>query len=271
MESDIKRAAEIIKNADALLIGAGAGIGVDSGLPDFRGKKGFWKEYPVLKERKKSFQDMANPIWFEINPKMAWGFYGHRLNLYRKTKPHKGFQILKEWIEKYNKDYFIFTSNVDGQFQKAGFSNNKIVECHGSIHYVQCSKNCSDYIDFFDEKVIIDEDKLMLESKIPRCKNCGEILRPNILMFNDWNWLEERTDKQMNNYSRWKNNTKNIVVIEIGAGKNIPTVRLEMEKTSKEIIRINPRESNIKYLNNVNSIGLNLGAEEAISLINKYI
>lgn len=51
MPSNIQLAAEAIRNADAILIGAGAGMGVDSGLPDFRGNDGFWKAYPTLHGR----------------------------------------------------------------------------------------------------------------------------------------------------------------------------------------------------------------------------
>ena len=81
----IRQAAQALAEADALLVGAGAGMGVDSGLPDFRGDKGFWKAYPPFEKLGYSFIDMANPVWFEEDPRLAWGFYGHRLNLYRET------------------------------------------------------------------------------------------------------------------------------------------------------------------------------------------
>jgi NAD-dependent SIR2 family protein deacetylase len=51
----------------------------------------------------------------------------------------KGFLILKELVTKKNNNYFIFTSNIDNQFQKAGFSDEKIYECHGSLSHLQCS------------------------------------------------------------------------------------------------------------------------------------
>jgi len=66
-------------------LGAGAGMGVDSGLPDFRGDEGFWKAYPPMAKLGIRFSSMANPRWFESDPELAWGFYGHRLNLYRAT------------------------------------------------------------------------------------------------------------------------------------------------------------------------------------------
>jgi len=91
----IERAAEVIASADAVMIAAGAGMGVDSGLPDFRGGRGFWRAYPPLERMGISFEEMANPEWFFRDPLLAWGFYGHRLNLYRQTTPHAGFEILK--------------------------------------------------------------------------------------------------------------------------------------------------------------------------------
>src|ERR1700733_9801713 len=93
----LQRAAEVIRAADALLIGAGAGMGVDSGLPDFRGNEGFWNDYPAFRRQNLSFVELANPAWFDADPGRAWGFYGHRLNLYRATQPHDGFQRLLAW------------------------------------------------------------------------------------------------------------------------------------------------------------------------------
>ena len=93
-EQSIILAQKAWSECEAILIGAGAGMGVDSGLPDFRGKSGFWKAYPPLAKMGVEFEEMANPYWFTKNPSLAWGFYGHRLNLYQKTKPHSGFNIL---------------------------------------------------------------------------------------------------------------------------------------------------------------------------------
>jgi NAD-dependent SIR2 family protein deacetylase len=121
-------------------------MGVDSGLPDFRGNEGFWKAYPPIKKLRLSFSQMANPSWFDVNPSLAWAFYGHRLNLYRNTIPHDGFKILLNMVKTKMENYFIFTSNVDGQFTKAGFDTDKMLEVTGSIHHLQCSKNCTSNI-----------------------------------------------------------------------------------------------------------------------------
>ena len=88
-----RAAADAVRSADALLIGAGAGMGVDSGLPDFRGAEGFWKAYPPFRGRQ--FAELSTPHWFGADPALAWGFFGHRLNLYRTATPHRGFAVLR--------------------------------------------------------------------------------------------------------------------------------------------------------------------------------
>src|SRR3982751_1480380 len=75
----LERAARAIRASEAIVIGAGAGMGVDSGLPDFRGGQGFWKAYPPYAELGLDFVLLANPRLFSTDPKLAWGFYGHRL------------------------------------------------------------------------------------------------------------------------------------------------------------------------------------------------
>ena len=111
-------------------------------LPDFRGAEGFWRAYPALQHHGLSFEDMANPASFSNDPTLAWGFYGHRLALYRQTEPHSGFDILRRWGDLMEYGAFAFTSNVDGQFQKAGFPPEHVAECRGTIHALQCIAPC---------------------------------------------------------------------------------------------------------------------------------
>lgn len=239
----IEQAAEAIAAADALLIGAGAGMGVDSGLPDFRGDKGFWKAYPPFRGRK--FAEMSNPVWFHSDPEQAWGFFGHRYNLYSSVEPHDGFAILRRWAESKSEGYFVFTSNVDGHFQRAGFSNDRIVECHGAIGYLQCSNSCTNKIWPADDlKVEVDGETIRATSPLPRCGNCNSVVRPNILMFGDWDWIHDRTHSQQRRYVEWLNRVdgKELAVIEFGAGLGVPTVRYECESHDGTLIRVNPRE-----------------------------
>ena len=80
-QTKLKQFAEHLKQADGLLITAGAGMGVDSGLPDFRGDNGFWTAYPPLKHLGKSFVDMATPELFHTNPNWRGGSMGYALML----------------------------------------------------------------------------------------------------------------------------------------------------------------------------------------------
>lgn len=259
-------AAELIAGADALVIAAGAGMGVDSGLPDFRGNEGFWKAYPALAKVSLDFTEVANPRTFVQDPSLAWGFYGHRLGLYRQTTPHTGFDILRKWGEQMLLGSWIFTSNVDGQFQKAGFSEEHIHECHGSIHHLQCMNECGSGVwRTADFKPEVDDETCRLLNRPPRCPQCGSLARPNILMFSDWNWLQERSEAQRQRETQWlasiADNQARVVIVEMGAGTAIPSVRHFSHRMSHEygarIIRINPRESQVPSSKDV---GIPLGA-----------
>ncbi len=170
MDALLRQAAAAIKNADALLITAGAGMGVDSGLPDFRGDNGFWQAYPVAAVKGYTFADLANPAWFKRDPHLAWAFYGHRLNLYRQTVPHAGFTQLLQLARSKPHGFFVFTSNVDGQFQKAGYPENSILECHGSIHHFQCTTPCNTRIwSAPPQNIDIDDVQFLAADPLPRC------------------------------------------------------------------------------------------------------
>lgn len=247
----LERAAAAIAEADALLIGAGAGMGVDSGLPDFRGDEGFWRAYPPIARLGISFAAMANPRWFRDDPAFAWGFYGHRLNLYRETTPHEGFAILRRFGGAAPRGAFVFTSNVDGQFQRAGFTDARVVECHGSIHHLQCAAPCcGDIWSAEDARVEVEMSTLRAREPLPACRRCGHLARPNILMFGDFAWLGDRSSAQEAALAAWLSELPadaRVVAIECGAGTAIPSVRMTCERVTRArggaLIRINPREA----------------------------
>ena len=268
MDETFQQAADAIRTADALLIGAGAGMGVDSALPDFRGPEGFWKAYPPF--RGKSFSEISTPHWFQTDPALAWGFFGHRLKLYREANPHRGFEILRKWSERPRLGAFVFTTNVDGQFQKAGFPEDRIIEYHGSIHHLQCSQACDPSVWSSEGvEITVDEETIRATSEFPRCPNCDAIARPNILMFDDWEFHQTRHKIQYAAYQNWLRRVQRtrVVAIELGAGLAIPTVRSECENRGTILIRINPREADTP----THGISIPLGSMEALERIDSQL
>jgi NAD-dependent SIR2 family protein deacetylase len=239
------RCADAIEWADGLLVTAGAGMGLDSGLPDFRGRDGFWRAYPALAKAGIAFHDIASPETFHRDPRLAWGFYGHRLNLYRETQPHRGFALLREFARHMPNGAFVFTSNVDGQFQKAGFPDYRLCEIHGSIHHLQCLKGCPGIWPAEGFNPVVDTEACRLLSELPTCPLCGGLARPNILMFSDGGWQAGKSEEQESRLSHWLNQVKRLLIIEIGAGTSIPTVRHFGNFQECFLIRINPREPDI--------------------------
>jgi NAD-dependent SIR2 family protein deacetylase len=255
-EKDIERAflaaASAVESADALIIMAGAGIGVDSGLPDYRGDEGLWRAYPRLKELGMPFESAANPGWFQDDPAMAWAFYGHRQQLYLNTKPHHGFALLKQWGEAMKAGHYVYTSNVDGQFQIAGFDGARLVECHGNIHLYQCCEPCNDTIWQDRPKDLdIDLEELKARGPLPRCPECDEIARPNVMLFQDWDWIRDIRKEQEDGFTAWietlVDDDKRVLIIEIGAGSTVPEVRRQtdrlLEQLNARLVRINPNEA----------------------------
>lgn len=138
------------------------------------------------------FSEVSNPESFEHDPKFGWGFFGHRYNLYSSAIPHEGYNILLEWSQSYglDKGTFVFTSNVDGQFHAAGFPQESILECHGSIHYLQChnprKRECKEAI--WESKnqlqdLYVDPETFLASEPLPQCIHCERLASPNILMF----------------------------------------------------------------------------------------
>lgn len=260
---------EHLCQADGLLVTAGAGMGVDSGLPDFRGQTGFWKAYPALAQAGIQFETIANPASFRKDPRLAWGFYGHRLRLYRETRPHRGFRILQDMGGRMTHGLFVFTSNVDGQFQKSGLAEDRIDEVHGSIHHLQClDEHCPAAVwsaaDFHPE---IDVRTCRLLNDLPTCRHCGGLARPNILMFGDWAFHQVRQAHQDRQLQAWLRQVRRPVVIEIGAGTNVPTVRLFSDRF-RHLIRINPREPQV---HGPSATGLALPGLQALEMLEDWL
>ncbi|NYE58981.1 NAD-dependent SIR2 family protein deacetylase [Duganella sp. 1224] len=271
--ADLHHAAALVQQADLLIAAAGAGMGVDSGLPDFRGNEGFWKAYPALGRARMEFTSVASPATFHEDPALAWGFYGHRLNLYRDTVPHAGFGLLRQWGERMALGAAVFTSNVDGQFQKAGFDPQRILECHGSIHHLQCLAPCGGHLWPADDYTPqVDAASCQLLNAPPACPHCGGLARPNILMFGDGGWIDSRASAQQARLHALLRQARRPLVVELGAGVAIPSVRhfgqLVIRHHHGRMIRINPREPHVA---SAQDVGLAANALAALAAIDALL
>jgi NAD-dependent SIR2 family protein deacetylase len=205
---------------------------------------------------------------------LAWGFYGHRLNLYRRTAPHEGFQILKTWARRMPRGHFVYTSNVDGHFQSAGFAATGILEVHGTLAFMQCTEACG--IGIFptpDEPVALDDATMRAREPLPACPGCGGLARPNVLMFGDADWEDTHASAQAARLQAWLQSVDGarLVIVECGAGTGVPTVRYFCESIAARhgglLIRINLRDSHVP----ANQIGLPLAALDALQRLDQRL
>jgi len=227
----------------------------------------------------------------EKNPHLVWGFHGHRMKLYQDATPHHGYALLQQWGETKNGNLFAITSNVDGHFLKAGWDEKKFLEVHGSFYTLQCKNPLScdgdEQVWKLEKEVLdkLDVDPVSYEAAdpLPACKFCGGLARVNALLFYDSYWVSLRSDEQESNWSNWfaNNRGKKIVVIEIGAGLAIPTIRRLSESvvnkglSNSKLIRINLRDFNADALSPDqradNYLGLPCTGLYALQKIEKYL
>lgn len=265
--SDIKFISSLIKGADAVAIFAGAGMGVDSGLEQYRGNDGLWLKSVRIEGHDVPYYDLMSHQAFIENPAKAWALIGEMQEKYKKTTPHEGFNLLLDMVK--NKEYFVVTSNVDEHFQKAGFDENRVFECHGSIFYMQCTEISEREI-WLCPEISIDNNEFVALN-IPKCPECGKNCRPNVLLFGDWFWLSTKSAIQQQRFVKWsriiKESCKNIVAIEIGAGLTINTIRKASEAFTEgtfPLVRINTDDAEVKSKNH---FPLAMTAKDAIKMI----
>jgi NAD-dependent SIR2 family protein deacetylase len=174
------------------------------------------------------------------------------MGLYRRTQPHEGFAILRRWVDRMPRGGFVYTSNVDGHFHRAGFDPDRIVEVHGTIAAMQCLEYCGAGIFPSDPyEVAIDEATMRAVPPLPACPNCDGLARPNILMFGDSGWDSAHSDAQHRRLDAWLRELgrARTVIIELGAGTHVPTIRIMSEdcidRPGSTLIRINSREPEV--------------------------
>ena len=200
----------------------------------FPGWPGIRRAYPPLEKLQISFEEMAQPHWFAEKPEMAWAFYGHRQQLYRETKPHMGYWMLRDWARAVPAGHFVVTSNVDGAFDAAGLArraDSRAARQHPSVPVHGAVRPSAIWTDD-PPNLQIDLDDPAGARPVATCPACGALARPNVLMFGDFAWVADAMEEQRRRYQQWLASVrgKQLVIIEVGAGTALATIRWFGEK-----------------------------------------
>jgi NAD-dependent deacetylase len=142
----------------------GAGISTESGIPDFRSAEGIWAKYDPL--------EVAHIDAFRRDPGRVWEFYALRLEALASAEPNAGHLALAA-LEEEGFVRAVVTQNVDGLHARAG--SQEIVEVHGSLREAECI-HCG---------VRVPMSDAVARLPLPPCPECGEILKPGVVMFGE--------------------------------------------------------------------------------------
>ena len=245
--SRILQAKQAIKQADYIIIGAGSGLSTAAGLL-YSGEK-FEKDFREFIE-KYHFDNLYSASFYKFKTQEEkWAFFAKMIKLNRyNEKPLKLYQELYEILK--NKEYFVLSTNVDGQFYNSGFDKDTIFEVQGDYSYLQCENACHNKL--YNNKELVEKWLRNTKNcKIPsdlvmKCPVCGgnmDInLRKDANFVQDENWYRQ-SEKYEDFLSRSKG--KNVVLLEIGVGFNTPgIIRFPFEQMTANnvkttLIRIN--------------------------------
>ena len=255
-----------LEKADAVLIVAGAGMSVKPDEMVYTNPADFAQHYPWF-ANKYGFRTAYECMGLMGDPNVPdtakWAFWAkHMDNMRWKFTPNKGYDTLRQLVVDSKKDYFVLTSNVDACFERSGFDSNFIYTPQGEWTYLQCMEPCSPQSVYESRPYLdnilphISSDGHIPEHLIPQCPRChGSMMFGNV---RGGSWFLHHSKYQQQNASlqNWMDDqissNKNVVVLEIGAGFNTPTVtRFPAEAFVRELgnqgamIRINPSDPEI--------------------------
>ena len=223
---DIERLKESLNEADAVIIGAGAGLSTAAGFT-YAGER-FQEHFHDFAE-KYHFHDMYSGGFYPYDTlEEYWAYWSRYIWLNRYTPaPKPVYNKLLELVK--DKDYFVLTTNVDHQFQKAGFDKHRLFYTQGDYGLFQCSKPCCQKT-YDNEKLIRQmveqqHDMRVSTELVPHCPVCGKPMTMNLRCDNTfvedegWNKASERYSEFLRRHEGLK-----IVFLELGVGYNTPII-----------------------------------------------
>lgn len=244
----IDDAKKLINNADFVIVGAGAGLSTAGGF-EYSGKT-FDKYFKDFGD-KYGIKDMYSGGFYPFaTPEEQWAFWSRYVyvNRYLSTQPNPIYASLFDLVR--DKDYFVVTTNVDHQFQIAGFDKSRLYYMQGDFGLFQCSVPCHNKT--YDNKELIlqmvqqQKNMRIPTNLIPTCPVCGKPMTMNLR--SDDNFVQDDGwYAHAKAYQDFVDKTKNkkLVLLEIGVGYNTPTIikypfeRMTYFDKDANLIRIN--------------------------------
>lgn len=224
--AEIFRLKKEIETADAIVIGAGAGLSTAAGYT-YSGER--FRKYFSDFEDKYGFHDMYSGGFYHFNtPEEMWAYWSRFIYCNRYMDIDNGTYRTLFDIMKY-KNYFVLTTNVDHQFQKAGFDKKRLFYTQGDYGLFQCSKPCHN--DTYDNEEIVKDmiefqENMMIPTElIPKCPKCGKPLTMNLR--SDDKFVEDAGWHNANRrYSEFlrRYDGQHILFLELGVGYNTPVI-----------------------------------------------
>lgn len=272
-DEQLNQAVKIISEADCVLIGAGAGASTAAGL-SYGGKR-FHDNFGEFIE-KYGVQDMYSAGFYPFpTEEERWGYWSKHSYLNRiEPEGLPLYQKLYEIVK--NKDYFVLTTNVDHQFQKAGFEEERIFATQGDYGRIQCMKGCHqktyDAVSMFTQMNQARKDCKVPSYMVPKCPVCGGKMAMNLrcdqYFVEDENWhkADDCFGKFLSAHLKDK-----MVLLELGVGFNTPTIiRFPFENLIRKyknisLIRLNLDEAVIPESLEKQAIGINADMEKVIN------
>jgi NAD-dependent deacetylase len=161
---EYQKAADLIRHSRHVTVFTGAGVSVESGVPPFRGENGLWNEYDPIILDLKNFYKNPEESWITIK-EIFYDYFG-------KAEPNTAHRVIAR-LEADGYVQAVITQNIDNLHQQAGSKN--VFEFHGNSRELVCTECGAKYP--VTEKI--------LSGLPPKCKECGEILKPDFVFFGE--------------------------------------------------------------------------------------
>lgn len=216
----------LVDRADAVVIGAGAGLSASAGF-SYSGER--FEKYFSDFERKYGFHDMYSGGFYPYKtPEEYWAYWSRHIEINRYADaPKPVYEALLSLVE--TQDYFVLTTNVDHCFQKAGFDKKRLFYTQGDYGLWQCSKACHDKTYDNEQAVrrmIAEQRDLKIPAElVPRCPVCGALMAMNLrcddTFVQDTGWYQAAG--RYRDFARLHQGIS-VLYLELGVGTNTPGI-----------------------------------------------